>query len=124
MTRDELRVLIVEDEAIVAADLQDLLGRAGIHVVGWTSRGDEALETALREVPDVVLLDVRLGGPMDGVEVAESLREAGVPSGLVFLTAYSDGLVRDRVEHLAPVDLLYKPFEEDELLRVVRELSG
>ena len=65
MRRDALRVLIVEDEAIVAADLEDLLGRAGIQVLGWTPRGEEALEIARREAPDVVLLDVRLGGDLD-----------------------------------------------------------
>lgn len=124
MSGRALRVLIVEDEAIVAADVEDLLGRAGIDVVGWTSRGEEALEIAGREAPDVILLDVRLRGSMDGVQVAESLREAGITSALVFLTAYSDGLVRDRVQHLEPVDLLYKPFAEEELLRMVRDTAG
>ena len=63
-------ILIVEDEAIVAADLSGKLGQLGYEVVGITAKGEEAIELACSRKPQVVLMDIRLKGPMDGIEAA------------------------------------------------------
>ena len=82
------RVLIVEDESIVQLDLQSRLKRLGHSVVGIASRGEEAIAKALELKPDLVLMDIRLEGHMDGIEAARRIRaEQGTP--IVYVTAYA-----------------------------------
>src|SRR6185503_8924805 len=82
-------ILIVEDERIVALDLQKSLEDIGYGVSGVADSSIEALRLVAEDCPDLVLMDVRLRGPLDGIETAESLRELfGVP--IVYLTAHSD----------------------------------
>ena len=66
-------ILIVEDEAIVAADLAGKLEQLGYEVVGTAAKGEEAVESACRLKPEVVLMDIRLKGAMDGIEAAEAI---------------------------------------------------
>jgi signal transduction histidine kinase len=110
----ETKVLIVEDERIVALDLQYQLRRLGYTVSDVASTGEEALRIAEETQPDVVLMDIRLGGPLDGVETAEELRDrSDVP--VVFLTAYADDRTLERAKATEPFGYLLKPFEEREL---------
>ncbi|HSC57444.1 MAG TPA: response regulator, partial [Nitrospira sp.] len=82
-------ILIVEDEAVVAADLAGKLQRAGYRSVGIAADGDEAVATAKATAPDLVLMDIRLGGNTDGIETAERIRAfRNIP--IVYLTAHSD----------------------------------
>ncbi|OGR19326.1 MAG: hypothetical protein A2X81_03590 [Desulfobacterales bacterium GWB2_56_26] len=79
-------ILIVEDEAIVAADLAGKLGQLGYEVAGTSAAGEEAVELACRLLPRVVLMDIRLKGSMDGIEAAEAIRRrVNVP--VIYLTA-------------------------------------
>lgn len=110
----ETKVLIVEDERIVALDLQYQLRRLGYAVSDIASSGEEALRIAEEVQPDVVLMDIRLGGVLDGVETAEQLRDhSDVP--VVFLTAYADDRTLERAKATEPFGYLLKPFEEREL---------
>jgi two-component system, cell cycle sensor histidine kinase and response regulator CckA len=82
------RILIVEDESIVQLDLQSRLQRMGHSVVGMASRGEEAIAKAVELKPDLVLMDIRLDGPMDGIEAARRIRaQQGTP--VVYVTAYA-----------------------------------
>jgi CheY-like chemotaxis protein len=82
------RILIVEDESIVQLDLQRRLERLGHSVVGTASRGEEAVSKAVELKPDLVIMDVRLDGAMDGIEAARRIRgEQGTP--VVYVTAYA-----------------------------------
>ena len=82
-------ILIVEDEAVVAADLAGKLERAGYHSVGVCSDGEDAVEAAKNLGPDLVLMDIRLAGAMDGVKAAERIQALrNIP--IVYLTAHSD----------------------------------
>ncbi len=107
-------VLIVEDEAIVAADLAGKLQQLGYLVAGSTSTGEQAIELARQHRPSLVLMDIRLAGKMDGVTAADMIRsELDLP--VVFLTAYSDPATLDRAKITDPFGYIIKPFEEREL---------
>ncbi|HEU4682949.1 MAG TPA: response regulator [Nitrospira sp.] len=107
-------ILIVEDEAVVAADLASKLERAGYHAVGIASDGEEAVETVQVLSPDLILMDIRLAGRMDGIEAAERIRSIQhVP--VVYLTAHSDVGTLKRAVNTEPFGYILKPFEERDL---------
>jgi len=107
-------ILIVEDEAVVAADLAGKLERAGYRPVGIASDGEEAIETAEAVSPDLVLMDIRLAGRMDGIEAAERIRSlCQVP--VIYLTAHSDVGTLQRAVETEPFGYILKPFEERDL---------
>jgi PAS domain S-box-containing protein len=107
-------ILIVEDEAIVAANLSGKLGKLGYEVVGITAKGEEAIELACSLKPAVVLMDIRLKGPMDGIEAAEAIRHRhSLP--VIYLTAHSDSATLERAKQSDPFGYILKPFEEREL---------
>ena len=107
-------VLIVEDEAIIAADLANRLRGLDYEVLGISASGEEAVALAKTQRPDLVLMDIRLGGPMDGVEAAEAIRrQCDLP--VVYLTAHSDRATLQRAKLTEPFGYILKPFEEREL---------
>jgi PAS domain S-box-containing protein len=111
---DKTTVLIVEDEEIVAADLASKLGQLGYEVVGSAAEANEAVEMACSMKPHVVLMDIRLKGPVDGIEAAEAIRvQIDVP--LIYLTAYSDAATLARAKLSGPFGYILKPFEERDL---------
>ena len=108
------RILVVEDEAIVAADIQDRLETLGYAVAGWATTGDEAIELARSSSPDLILMDIMLKGPMNGIQAAHLIRiELSLP--VIFLTANSDEAVLDQAKISEPFAYLLKPFEERQL---------
>ncbi|MFW5784336.1 MAG: response regulator, partial [Spirochaetota bacterium] len=108
------RILIVEDERIIALDLKRRLERFGYHVVGTASEADEAIELARRELPDLVLMDIMLSGGSDGIAAATEIRkQLRIP--VVFLTAYADDTTIQRAKIAEPVGYVLKPFKEREL---------
>lgn len=108
------RILIIEDEAIVAADLEDHLIRLGYSVVGTANSGEEALKLAAEHKPDLVLSDIMIQGDMDGTQTAVYLRkDYNIP--VVFLTAYSSDSVVQKAKVSGPFGYILKPFEEREL---------
>ena len=75
MSKKPTKILIVEDEQIVAVDIQSVLERLGYHVVGTAASGEEACRMAAESAPNLVLMDVRIDGPMDGVDTARRIQE-------------------------------------------------
>lgn len=113
-TASRPKILIVEDERIAAQSLSHTLTRLGFTVVGIASAGAEALKEAAEKQPDIVLADVGLEGAIDGIEVANQVREQwGIP--VVFLTAYTDTDTVARARLTEPYGYLVKPFDEQEL---------
>ncbi len=107
-------VLIVEDEAIIAVDLAAKLVQLGYEIVGTAATGEDAIESALRLQPRVVLMDIRLKGRMDGIEAAKEIRSRlDVP--VIYLTAHSDAATLERAKLSEPFGYILKPFEEREL---------
>jgi AmiR/NasT family two-component response regulator len=108
------RILVIEDEAIVAADIQDRLEVLGYEVAGWGTTGAEALELARSSKPDLILMDIMLKGPMNGIQAAHLVRvELSLP--VIFLTANSDEAVLEQAKISEPFAYLLKPFEERQL---------
>ena len=120
------RILIVEDEAIVAADIKGTLKGLGYDVPAIAFSGEEALKKTEELHPDVVLMDIVLRGQMDGIEAAQQIRERfGIPS--IFMTGYSEELV-EQLTTGKPFLSVIKPFEEEELhtaiLKALKEHRG
>jgi len=107
-------LLIVEDEAVVAGDLEARLKRRGYSVCGVAVSGDEALALARQHRPDLALMDIRLQGDMDGIQTAEVLRRE-LDVRVIYLTANSDAAMLERAKDTAPYGYLLKPFAEREL---------
>lgn len=107
-------ILVVEDEAITAMDLQATLQDMGYAVCGTASSGAEAVQKAEAERPDLVLMDIVLQGEMDGIAAAEQIRTRwGIP--VVYLTAHSDTETIRRASITEPYGYIVKPFTEREL---------
>ena len=103
------KILVVEDEGIVAEDLRRSLGRLGYEVPGVASSGEEAVRLAAECEPDLVLMDVVLPGTMDGIEAAHQIRaHQNIP--VMYLTAYSDERTVERAKATDPIGYLVKPF--------------
>jgi PAS domain S-box-containing protein len=112
------RILVVEDENIVAVDIQDRLDALGYEVAGHAATGEDAVLLAHKELPDLVLMDIMLRGGMDGVEAAARISaELDIP--VIYLTAYTDGKTLQRAKITAPFGYILKPFEERELLTTI-----
>ena len=108
------RVLIVEDERVVAEDVGRSLNKLGYSVVGIVSSGEEAVKKTEELGPDLVLMDIVLKGGMDGVEAAEEIRgRFRIP--VVYVTAYADDETLKRAKETEPFGYILKPFEEREL---------
>lgn len=108
------RILVVEDESIVAFDIQNLLKKLGYEVPAIVSSGEQAVASAAELKPDLVLMDIRLKGKLDGVQAAEQIRSRfDIP--LVYLTAYADEATLQRAKVTQPFGYLVKPFGEKEL---------
>jgi PAS domain S-box-containing protein len=108
-------ILIVEDETIVAADLEIKLKQLGYEVAGIASQGREAVEMAMRRKPQLVLMDIQLEGSMDGIETAREINSRhDVP--IVYLTAHSDPATLSRAKLSGPFGYILKPFDERELV--------
>ena len=113
-TRAKTRIMIVEDEGIVVLDIRSNLQELGYEVAGVASSGEEAIEKVAEERPDLVLMDIRLQGRLDGIDAAGQIR-ARFDIPVVYLTAHADEATLQRAKLTEPFGYLLKPFEEREL---------
>ena len=114
LPKQKSRILVVEDEGIVAADIHDRLTRLGYMVVGTAGNGEDAMRLASTGKPDLVVMDIMLGTGMDGVETADLIRKKNdIP--VVFLTAHTDEATLNRAKISQPFGYIIKPFEEHTL---------
>lgn len=117
------RVLIVEDNWLVAVEMQATLEEAGYAVLGIAVSAEEAVDACVPELPDLVLMDIRLLGPRDGVDAALEIRERfGI--GSIFVSAHDDANVRARAAAARPLGWIVKPVSAVELIRSIAELSN
>lgn len=108
------KILVVEDEIIVAVNLGQKLKKLGYELVGITSSGEEAIQKAEENHPDLVLMDINIEGNLDGIETAEVLRTR-FHTPVIYLTAYADESTLDRAKKTEPLGYIVKPFESDQL---------
>jgi signal transduction histidine kinase len=113
-----VKLLIVEDEEIVAFDLEDILKSLGYKVSAIVASGEEAIAVCTTIKPDLVLMDIMLKGDMDGTQAAEVIKKHfNIP--VIYLTAYGDTRTLDRAKTTEPFGYLVKPFEERELYTAI-----
>ena len=118
MNPSQTKFLIVEDEILIALQLERYLVNAGYTVCRIVGNGKDAVETARSECPGVILMDINLQGAMDGIEAARQIGEFSSPS-VIFMTGYSDQALKDRALTLHPAAYLYKPVDMRLLLTVI-----
>jgi PAS domain S-box-containing protein len=108
------KILVVEDEAIVAESLRIKLKKMGYSVISTASSGDEAIRKTEEYLPDLVIMDIVLQGEIDGIDAAGQIRtNSNIP--VVYLTAYSDEKTLLRAKMTEPFGYIIKPFKEREL---------
>ncbi len=112
------KILIAEDESIIAIDLQWRLEQNGFEVVGVVSSGDAVVEKALETKPDLILMDILLEGDMDGVSAMEVIG-ASIDVSVIYLTSYSDQKTLQRAKITEPSGYILKPFGDRELLATI-----
>ncbi len=111
---DKLKIQIVEDEGVVALDIRRHVESFGYSVSGIHASGEEAISSFDSETPNLVLMDIRLQGELDGIESARIIREKhDIP--VIILTAYADEKTVERAKFIEPFGYIIKPFEEREL---------
>jgi len=111
-------ILVVEDEAVIAADIRDALVGLGYDVVGPVARAEEAIRVARETRPDLILMDIHLTGPTDGIAATGIIKDA-LDTAVVYLTSYGDETTLQRAKHTQPHGYLLKPFEEADLRTTV-----
>ena len=112
----KVKVLIVEDEFIVAEEISEILKLRNYEVIGTSSNAAEALHKVAINKPDVILLDINIDGKMDGIQTAQKIREKHNDIAIIYLTAYSDESHLARAKETNPAAYIVKPFDERNLL--------
>lgn len=108
------KILVVEDERVVARDIEKRLKKLGYVVSASVASGEAAIEKVAEVRPDLVLMDIRLKGQMDGIEAAEQIRtDFNIP--VIYLTAYADDVTLQRAKVTEPFGYIVKPFDERDL---------
>lgn len=117
------RIVIVEDEMIIALDLQTRLQRLGCTVLATATSGEDAIRIVAASQPDLIFMDIGLSGQLDGIDTAAHIHaQAAIP--IVFLSAYTDPSTRTRMAPIMPSSLIAKPFADAELREALRLLPG
>ncbi len=120
----EPKILIVEDVRMIAEYMELILFHHGYRVSGVVASGEEAVVTALKTRPDLVLMDIKIDGVIDGITAAAMIRDqSDIP--IIYVTAYTDRAVFERAMSTNPSAYLHKPFKGTELIDMIqRTLEG
>ncbi len=106
----KIKILLAEDEILIAQCLKMELELNGYDVCSFVARGEEAVEIAKVEKPNIILMDIHLSGKMDGIEAAKKINEhKNIP--IIFMTGYNDITIYERAQKINPVAYLEKPIE-------------
>ncbi len=111
-------ILIVEDEGILAIGMESYLSLCGYNVIGIAASGERALQIADHKMPDLILMDIKLRGKMDGIDTAGLIKEKS-DVAIIFLSAYLDEATIDRASRLNPVGFINKPVENGDLCPII-----
>ena len=110
----DIKILVVEDESIIALNIKKKLKSFGYTVPALATTGEEAIKMAEITFPDLILMDVRLKGEMDGIQTAGEIRKNfDIP--IVYLTAYSDDEILEKAKKTKPYGYIVKPFKANDL---------
>ena len=120
--KPKIKILIVEDEALIALDIKQKLMELGHEVVGTVDNSEEAIAVAKENKPHIILMDIVIKGPVNGIETARKIKENQKVS-IIYLTAYDNPAVMAQANATNPDAYLLKPFDDSKLQNVVLELQ-
>jgi two-component SAPR family response regulator len=108
------KILIVEDELIIALMLEQMVAQMQHEVIGKVSTGEEAIDQALSMRPDIILMDINLQGEVDGIEAASTIQEkSNIP--VIYITGNTNFMCKERLKNTDYIDFLAKPVTKDQL---------
>lgn len=120
---EKFKVLIVEDEFLTAQSLKMDLEKLGLDVLKPIPKGEDAVPIAIQENPNLILMDIRLAGGLDGIEAAEEiLLKNKIP--IVFMTGYATEEIKERALQLNPIDYLEKPVDMHKIGKIINTLKN
>ncbi|HMJ70497.1 MAG TPA: response regulator [Cyclobacteriaceae bacterium] len=115
---EKAHILVVEDQMVVAKSIAAMVVGHGMEVIRICTSGEEAVEFVEKQVPDIVLMDIKLQGKMDGIQTAAAIRKMyKIP--VIYLSDYSDKVTVRKAKATRPANFLSKPFTEADLLRAI-----
>ncbi|MBL7872116.1 MAG: response regulator [Cyclobacteriaceae bacterium] len=115
---EKIKVLVVEDKALIAEDIAMRLKKHAMEIVGICSSGEEAIELLQTKKPDLILMDIQLAGKMDGIATAETILQNHDVS-IIYLSDSADPKTLERAKRTLPASYLTKPFNEPDLVRAI-----
>ena len=116
-----LRIMIVEDESIIALDIRHIVRHLGYEVTAMAASGEESIDKAVSTDPDLILMDIQLKGRMDGINAAEKIQRLyDIP--VIYLSAFGDDVTLERINRDRPFEFIQKPFIESELKETIERL--
>ena len=116
------KVLVVEDEVLTAKSLKLDIEDLGVKVLGPVAKGENSVDIALKENPDLILMDIRLSGSMNGVEAAQQiLLKKKIP--IVFMTGFALKDIKGQAQKLNPIDYLEKPVDINRIKQIIEALK-
>jgi len=113
------KILVVEDENIIALNIQAILDSFNYNVVGIASNCEDAIDLAIKHEPNIVLMDISIIGNRDGVETAIEIQKI-IDTSIIFVTAFPEKLTVDRFKNLKPCGFLSKPFSVESLNTAIK----
>jgi CheY-like chemotaxis protein len=113
-------ILIVEDDAIIAEDLSNCIKDLGHNIISVEVTAERALTKIAQKKPQLILMDIKLSGALDGIE-ATSIINSRYKIPVIYITAFSDQKIRERVSKTMPLHYIIKPFDDDEVKRIITE---
>lgn len=116
---EKTRILVAEDNKIIALEIRERLEELGFKVIALVKTGEEAIEASGKTRPDLILMDIKLGSDMDGIEAAGKINEL-MDCPIVYLTAYADEVTVERAKLTMPYGYIVKPLDERELKSVIQ----
>ncbi len=117
------KILVVEDEAIIAFQLKVQLTRQGYEVCDTASTAEQCIQSARQHTPDLILMDIHLRGKMSGVEAIEEIR-AFSQAPVIFMTGYPNEEVKESAVRVQPADYLVKPISSGTLVKAIEKWVG
>ncbi|WP_243394794.1 response regulator [Leptospira adleri] len=116
--KPEIKILIVEDEFLTALLMQKELKRVGYKITEHVSTGQSAIDSVKNNPPDVILMDINLGGAIDGIGAAKQIRSSqSIP--VIFVTGYTDKETKEKAQSIDPLGYLIKPVEINQIKEII-----
>lgn len=115
---DKKKILIVEDEVLVSMYLEMQFKKGNFNILASVTNGEDAVKIALEEKPEVILMDIRLAGSIDGIQAAEKIRADYNPR-IIFMTGYQSIDFKVRMAQLTNFAILEKPLKMNELFKII-----